>query len=161
MGQRILVQEITGGSERRIVASFYDGELYHSRDVIPIKIVSELPTPFFLLAIINSWLITWYHHKRNPKAQKGLFPKVLVSDLKNLPIKNIDFSKPEERQSHDQIVKLVDNLLKLNKQLQATKLETQRQQIQRAIDHAEKKIDELVYGLYGLSKKEIEIIEKT
>ena len=30
--------------------------------------------------------MTWYHHKRNPKAKKGLFPKVLVSDLKKLPI---------------------------------------------------------------------------
>ncbi|MEK0336468.1 MAG: hypothetical protein QQN41_03420 [Nitrosopumilus sp.] len=34
-------------------------------------------------------------------------------------------------------------------------------QIQQAIDHAEKKIDELVYGLYGLNKKEIRIIENS
>ncbi|KKK48482.1 hypothetical protein LCGC14_3144680, partial [marine sediment metagenome] len=53
----------------------------------------------------------------------------------------------------------VDNLMKLNEQLPSTKLETQRQQIQRAIDHVEKKIDELVYALYGLSKEEIEIID--
>jgi hypothetical protein len=44
--------------------------------------------PFFILSIINSKLITWYHNKRNPKAQKGLFPKILVSDLKNIPIRN-------------------------------------------------------------------------
>jgi len=59
-----------------------------------------------------------------------------------------------------EITKYVQNLLKLNQQLKTTKLETERQQIQRAINHAEKKIDELVYGLYGLSKEEIEIIEK-
>ena len=57
------------------------------------------------------------------------------------------------------IIKFVDNLLKLNKELQNTKLDTQRQQIQRAIDHSEKKIDELVYELYGLTEKEIGIIE--
>ena len=39
------------------------------------------------------------------------------------------------------------------------KVETRHWQIQRTIDHAEKKIDELVYGLYGLSEEEIEIIE--
>ncbi len=33
-------------------------------------------------------------------------------------------------------------------------------QIQRTINHAEKKIDELVYELYGLSKEEIGIVEK-
>ncbi len=38
-------------------------------------------------------------------------------------------------------------------------LENQRQQIQRANDHAEKKIDELVYELYGLSEEEIKIVE--
>jgi len=32
-------------------------------------------------------------------------------------------------------------------------------QFQRAIDHAENKIDELVYELYGLSEEEIEIVE--
>lgn len=32
-------------------------------------------------------------------------------------------------------------------------------QIQQAIDHAEKRIDELVYELYELTEKEIRIIE--
>lgn len=85
-GKRILVQEIVGGSERRIIAAYFEGELYHSRDVIPIKINSNSPHPYLLLAIINSSLLTWYHHKRSPKAKKGLFPKVLVRDLKKFPI---------------------------------------------------------------------------
>ena len=46
------------------------------------------------------------------------------------------------------------------KNCQSTKLETQRQQLQRAIDHAENKIDKLVYELYGLSEEEIGIVEK-
>ena len=33
-------------------------------------------------------------------------------------------------------------------------------QIQRTIDHEEKKIDELVYELYGLSEEEIKIVEE-
>ncbi|MFM6252846.1 MAG: hypothetical protein ACKPEQ_27500, partial [Dolichospermum sp.] len=33
LGSRILVQEITGGQNQRIVATFYDQELYYSRDV--------------------------------------------------------------------------------------------------------------------------------
>ncbi len=36
-----------------------------------------------------------------------------------------------------------------------------QQQIRFAIDHAEKKIDEMVYELYGLSEEEIEIIAKS
>jgi adenine-specific DNA-methyltransferase len=87
-GKRILVQEIVGGSKKRIIAAYCSEELYYSRDVIPIRIISNSTNPYYFLAIINSSLITWYHHKRNPKAKKGLFPKVLVSDLKKLPIKS-------------------------------------------------------------------------
>jgi len=56
-------------------------------------------------------------------------------------------------------VKLLAQLLTLNKQLQTTKLETEREQIQRAIDHAEHKIDELVYELYGLTEEEVKMVE--
>ena len=38
-------------------------------------------------------------------------------------------------------------------------LPAQRDQIQRAINHAERKIDELVYELYGLSEEEVKIVE--
>jgi adenine-specific DNA-methyltransferase len=60
-----------------------------------------------------------------------------------------------------EIIKFVDNLLKLNEQLQTTKLETQRTQIHHTIEHSERKIDELVYELYGLNEEEIKIIERT
>ena len=60
----------------------------------------------------------------------------------------IDAENAKQKQAHDQIVKFVDIILKLNKELQTTKLETQQQQIQRTISHSEKKIDELVYKLY-------------
>jgi hypothetical protein len=36
---------------------------------------------------------------------------------------------------------------------------SQRQQLQRAIEHSEKRIDELVYGLYGLTEEEVKVVE--
>ena len=112
----------------------------------------------FLLAFVNSkpnqfiWKKTHYDEKKT-------FPKIKKEAILSINIYNIDFSNPEEKKTYDSIVKFVDNLLKLNKQLQNTKLETQRKQLQRAIDHSERKIDELVYGLYGLTNEEIKIIE--
>ena len=88
---------------------------------------------------------------------KTLFPKIKKSQIEAIPIVDVTSSN----ESYNTVIKLVDNLFKLNEQLQTTKLETQRNQIQRTIDHAEKKIDELVYELYGLSKEEIEIINET
>ncbi|MBN4065883.1 hypothetical protein JYT51_00955, partial [Candidatus Amoebophilus asiaticus] len=111
----------------------------------------------YVLAILNTTLINWYYGFIGKP--KGDSREYFNEPLGKIPIKEIDFSNQSEKATHDQIVKLVDNLLKLNKELQKTKLETQRNQLQRAIDHSERKIDELVYGLYGLSEEEIKIVE--
>lgn len=161
VGKRILVQEVTGGKDRRIIASYYDGELYHSRDVIPIKIEQDLPHPYYLLGIINSWLITWHHYKRNPKAKKGLFPKVLVSDLKKLPIYDIDFSNINDKIKHDKLIKLVEQILEFNNRIRKAKTNHEKTIINRQIKSLDRRVDNLVYELYGLNKKEIEVVEKT
>ncbi|HHT9152708.1 MAG TPA: Eco57I restriction-modification methylase domain-containing protein, partial [Candidatus Hypogeohydataceae bacterium YC40] len=159
LGKRILVQEITGGKDRRIVASYCDQELYHSRDVIPIKLESELSNPLYLLGIINSWLITWYHYKRNPKAKKELFPKVLVSDLEKLPIRTSNFDDPKEKAMHDRLVSLVDHMLEVNKKKHALPATSEREAVEREIAVTDEHIDDLVYELYGITEEERKIIE--
>jgi hypothetical protein len=143
-GRRILVQEITGGREKRIVAAFHDGELYHSRDVIPIRLLDQSPNPLYLLAVINSWLISWYHQKCNPKAQKGLFPKVLVSDLKKLPI------FPASAVDQQSIVKLVEKVIAAKQKTPDTD----------TID-LEREIDCHIYALYDLTPDEIRLVEES
>jgi len=158
-GKRILVQEITGGKERRIIAAFYDGELYHSRDVIPIKIENNIINPFYILAIINSDLITWYHHKRNPKAQKGLFPKVLVSDLEKLPIIEIDTKNKKDNDLQNMIIKLAEQLNILYEDKNSLKLDTKIEIMQTKIDYIENQINMLIYNLYDLTEDEINLIK--
>jgi len=159
IGKRILIQEITGGKDRRIVAGYYDGELYHSRDVIPVKCDNDDLSPFYILGIVNSELITWYHHKRNPKAQKGLFPKVLVSDIAKLPIRKIDYSDSTDKDYHDRMVQLVEQMLALHKQLSEAKTVHEQTLLQRQIDLTDRQIDQLVYELYDLTEEEIKIVE--
>ncbi|MGB2984861.1 MAG: N-6 DNA methylase [Phycisphaerae bacterium] len=160
LGSRILVQEITGGSERRIIAASYDDELYYSRDVIPIKTDDSPVHPLFLLGIVNSRLMTWYHHRRSPKAKKALFPKVLVSDLRNLPIPAIERSSTVDARRHDRMVKVVERMLSLHQQLEVAKTPVDKTAIQRQIDATDRRIDQLVYDLYGLTDDEIRIVEE-
>jgi type I restriction-modification system DNA methylase subunit len=159
LGERILVQEITGGKNRRIIAAYYDGELYHSRDVIPIKFDTTTTNPLYILAIINSDLITWYHHKRNPKAQKGLFPKVLVSDLEKLPIKEIETQDKNVITIQNKIIELAEQLLSLHKDQKSMKLISKIEQLQNKIDYCENQINMLIYQLYELTPEEIGIIQ--
>jgi adenine-specific DNA-methyltransferase len=159
LGKRVLVQEITGGNDKRLVAAFYDGELYHSRDIIPVKIINEIPHHYYLLGIINSKLISWYHQKKNPKAKKSLFPKILVSDLSKLPIKEIDLKNEIEKKLYDDVVRFVDQILTAKKQLQQAKTESDKNYLERKCATLDNQIDEIVYQLYGLAEEEIKIVE--
>jgi adenine-specific DNA-methyltransferase len=105
----------------------------------------------FLLGILNSSVSRYLMKQKCPVKQGGYF-KISSKYLNEFPI--------PKRNGND-LVKLVDNLLNLNKQLQDAKLHTQQQQIQRTIAYAEKKIDKLVYKLYELNDKEIETIENS
>jgi len=106
----------------------------------------------YLTGLLNSKLIHfWLYYKGKKQGDQLQIDKEPLLDL---PLINTN-----KKQTHDTIVSLVDNLLNLNKELQSTKLDTQRQQLQRAIDHAENKIDELVYEFYGFTEEEIEIVE--
>ncbi len=114
---------------------------------------------YYILGLLNSNLLEFYHKLISvPKA--GGFFEYKTQFLNHYPIFVYNQKDKKEKETHDQIAKLASNLCVLYKELQTTKLETQCQQIQRTINHAEKKIDELVYELYGLSEEEIKIIEE-
>ena len=105
----------------------------------------------FLLAILNSKLVHFYYSKITSTIRGG-YMRFIRQYLETIPI---------TKSQNLKIIQHVDNLLQLNKQFSNIKLETQRQQIQRTIDHTEKKIDELIYELYGLTEEEIKIIEES
>ena len=98
--------------------------------------------------------MNFYHSNKYLDLSKNLFQKILIQNCKKFPIPVIN-----EKGGDDKIIEHVDNLIHLNKDLHTATLTTQREQIQRAIDHAERKIDELVYELYGLSEEEVKIVE--
>ena len=88
-GSRILIQEITGGKPPRISATIYSDLLYHDPGIISCINTSKFPTEY-LLAIINSKLISWFNIKTSPKGKRTTFPKVLIGDIRKLPIKKSD-----------------------------------------------------------------------
>ncbi|MEK0336628.1 MAG: N-6 DNA methylase, partial [Nitrosopumilus sp.] len=133
------------------------GTMYHTTKVYSFCFTDNKNEKYYL-GLLNSKIL-WFFLSNTGYVLRGGYYAFATEYLKPFPIPDLDISNQEEKDKHDQIVKLVDNLLKLNKQLQTTKLETQRNQLQRAIDHSERKIDELVYGLYGLNGEDIAIIE--
>lgn len=117
---RILVRQIVSGNPPRIFAGFSNEELYFTQigfGIIPKKINIK-----YIIGILNSNLINFYHKYRFLDLEKELFQKILIANCKSLPIKNIPNFYENE------IVLKVDSIINLNKDLQE-----QSQKFQRTI----------------------------
>jgi len=79
--------------------------------------------------------------------------------INQLPIRTIDFNNPAEKKIHDTVVSLVEKMLELNKQLRKAHFDSEKEPIERQIAATDKKIDDIVYELYGLTEEEIKIVE--
>lgn len=57
------------------------------------------------------------------------------------------------------MVKLVNSMLTLHRQLAAAKSASQKDMVQRQIEATDVEVDRLVYDLYGLTAEEVAIVE--
>jgi type I restriction-modification system DNA methylase subunit len=150
-GERIIVREIT--AKGIIQATIIDGDYVFSNSVDGIKVKSIELSIKVLLAIINSKLISFYHSNTSANAFKGTFPKLLLQNVRELPIPFVN-NKIQEEVDH-----LVDQLLQLYADIKDEKLPSRIDQIKSKIDYCENRINEIVYQLYGLTEEEIKIVE--
>jgi len=75
-----------------------------------------------------------------------------------IPIKTIE--NEFEQSIREEIIKNVTGILKLNEELQNTRLPDKIELLNTRIEHTHKRINNLIYKLYDLSENEIEIVEK-
>jgi type I restriction-modification system DNA methylase subunit len=114
----------------------------------------------FLLGLLNSKLLTCiYKNLFAGMHMGGGYLRFRTNFLNQLPIVEIDFSNKVERELHDKIIELVDQMLEIQKQLHSAKTESDKQFYQKKADIIDKQIDTLVYELYGLTAEEIKIVE--
>ena len=107
----------------------------------------------FLLAIINSKLISWFTYK-------FIFANAIrTMQFDNPCTSKIPIPVNPSPEAQTQLVKLVETMLQLNKDLQAATLPEQKEQLKARISYTDKKIDQLVYQLYELTEEEIKIVE--
>ncbi|MGB5217943.1 MAG: N-6 DNA methylase [Smithella sp.] len=137
---------------KSLVASYDAGGLF-VKDAMLLLSQAKIPSMKYLLGIINSRLLTYYYQKF------FITIDVLKNALLSLPIKSINYTDPADKNCHDQIVQLVEQMLALNKQLPEAKTSHEQTLIQRQIDATDKQIDKLVYELYELTEDEIKIVE--
>ncbi len=114
--------------------------------------------PAFVLGIINSKLSFWFLRQIS-NVFRGGWITCTKQYFGELPIIRLDLKKPAEKTQHDRLVGLVDKLLGLMPKLRQSGSESERRTLQNAVTAADQQIDALVYELYGLTEKEIKLVE--
>ncbi len=157
---RILIRQIVSGKPLRIYAAYTDKELYNTQTIFNLVLKKDKNYNLkFLLAIINSNLMNFYHGYKYLDLSKNLFQKILIQNCKKFPIINSDLFKKREWDIHNNIIKLVEIIMQLSDEKQNTTLPEKIDQLNQHIAYTDEKINKLVYELYGLSEEEIGIVE--
>jgi hypothetical protein len=103
--------------------------------------------------------MAYFHFASPPKAQKGVFPKILVNDVRNLPVPKILKGDKLGKLKRDRIAKYAEQMIVLTEKIEESDADRDRNYYQNRRNGLDQKIDGLVFELYGLSDKDIEHVE--
>ena len=111
--EKIIIREITGKFPRCIIAT-YSNEVYlfNLSNIAVIKREGFDISLKYVTAILNSSLMSYYFTKNTAKAERKLFPKIILNDLRLFPIKEIS------KEDQQPFIALADKMLSLNSELQ-------------------------------------------
>lgn len=115
----------------------------------------------YLLGLLNSCLGRFYFVTvcAGLEGKNETYLRFFGQYLEGFPVKSINFSDGTDKSRHDQVVKLVDQMLDLHKMLAAAKTPQEKTSLERQIAATDSQIDCLVYNLYGLTDEKIQIVE--
>ena len=89
-GEKIIIREITGKFPKSILATYNNGLYLYNRSNIGIVKREETDISLkYILAILNSRLMSYYFLKNTAKSVRKMFPKIILNDLRKFPIKNL------------------------------------------------------------------------
>ena len=112
----------------------------------------------YYLGIINSKVFQFYYWNKLV-TNRASTPQLKKVDLDIFPLPIINFSIPIEKDSHDRLVSLVDNMLETQKLYHNAQSDSYKNLYKQKIDLIDNQIDDLVYKLYDLTEDEIKIVE--
>ncbi len=158
--KRILVKQIIDWTDKRIWAALADEELYNTQNAFNLLKKTDIEL-VFILGIINSKLLSFYHRKRFLDEFKMRFQKILIKDCRKFPIYNVDFDNTNEKEIYEKIINYVSQILIENKEYYKIITNNDKKIYQQKINLLDEQIDKLVYELYGLTEEEIKIVEES
>src|ERR1035437_8727119 len=155
--RRILVKQIIDWTSKRVWAALTDEELYNTQNAFNL-LPRDGYEPEYLLGILNSKLMTYYHLKRYLDEFKMRFQKILIKDCRRFPIRFIDGKDKSTVKLHDSLVAAGKLINSLHNDVSTVRTAHEQTVVERQIAAVDREIDQIVYSLYGLDEREIETV---
>lgn len=157
----ILVQNIisyTDIPKPSIIIRGIPSDLINRNEYIILDTINQLSNKsnfsiYYILAVLNSKLISWYTYRfiYGKAIMTMHFDSVITAKI---PMPLLDI----QRKEHDKIVILVKNIIELNNKLINEKNPNSLNMINRQISACEKQLDNLIFSIYNLNDEEKRII---
>ncbi|WP_456082694.1 Eco57I restriction-modification methylase domain-containing protein [Leptotrichia sp.] len=117
---RILIRQIISGKPPRIYAGYTEESLYFTQIGFGIISKKESINNKYILVILNSLLMNFYHKYMYLDLEKDLFQKILIANCKKLPIREISL------EAQQPFIEKANKMLFLNKNFQELSQKFQR-----------------------------------
>lgn len=113
----------------------------------------------YLLGLLNSSLGKYWFYKNGKR--RGVGVDIGVKVFRRFPIRTIDFDNNADKSRHDEVVAKVEAMLDSKKQLAKSHTDKDKTYYVNKCASLDRKIDLIVYDLYGLTEDEIRIVEES
>lgn len=113
----------------------------------------------YLAGVLNSKLIRFVYTSTIRESQQKTFPQVKIAALRGLPIRNVDLKKASEKKLHDEIVRLVDLAIDLQKRITSEKNPVKRDSMAQQFTTIDSQLDLAIYRLYDLGQDDVAFVE--
>ena len=140
VGPRILLRELIS-RQFRLQAVFTEEDFVTNKSMQSILPISGGPELKYLLACVNSTLLSWIFLQRSSIAHRDDFPKIVLKETRSLPIA-IPSTAIQLQVAH-----LVDTIL-----------EAKSRDPGANVSELDQNIDRVLYDAYGLTADEREIV---
>lgn len=111
-GDKIIIREITGNFPKCIISTFSNSiYLFNMSNIAIIEKENSEVSLKYILAVLNSKLMSYYFLKNTAKSVRKMFPKIILNDLRKFPIKKIS------SENQKPFITLADRILILSETL--------------------------------------------
>lgn len=150
---KVLIRRVINRQDR-LMATYSDRELVTKKDINPFASTAAGWDAKYLLAIVNSALISFLYVTSSAIATKDDFRQTTLTSLRQLPIPEYSSSDSQ----HTRLVNLVDDLLAMDERAAAVGTHHERDVVRRQAEALDLAIDEIVFDLYSLTDEERAVV---